>query len=156
MEDAALPSDAPDRLLKLYQRWREIAAEHPPHSEDFPFDAMVGEHPGLGLIEPAVSPEGRADYFYRRVGPEHKQRTGRKLQGHYFSDVLYAASIPSVMRAYGKVMGSGEPHYWESINLVHGSRPTTYVRLLLPLFDDDCSVTALLGSWVWRDTDASD
>lgn len=146
-----LPSDAPHGLTALYQRWQRVAAKHLPCNADLSFEDLVDAHPGLCLIEPAVSPEGRHDYRYCRVGPEHQVRTGRALEGSFLTDVLYAASIQQVLQAYGEMLDSGRPHYWESINLVHGARPLTYVRLLLPLFGPDQRVIHLLGDWVWRD-----
>ncbi len=146
-----LPADAPRAFVDLLQRWQSIVATRLPSEADFPFADLVGEHPGLGLIEPAVSPEGRPDYRYCRVGPEHESRTGRALEGSFYSDVLYAACIQRVLQAYGEIQSSGQPHYWDSINLVHGSRPLAYGRLMLPLFADDQKVRHLLGCWIWRD-----
>lgn len=146
-----LPSDAPPSLGPLLRRWQKIAEARPPQPGDFPFDGLVRDHPGLGLIEPAVSPEGRSDYRYRRVGPAHKLRTGRSLEGKLFRDVLHAASIPRVLQIYDEILAQGQPHYWESINLVHGAKPVAYGRLVLPLFGEDGTVSHLLGCWVWRD-----
>ena len=146
-----LPPDAPLALMILLQRWQQIAAERLPRGEDFPFDALVADHPGLGLIEPAVSPEGRPDYRYCRVGPAHKRRTGRSLEGKLFRDVLHAASIPRVLQIYDEILAQGQPHYWESINLVHGAKPLAYGRLILPLFGEDGKASHLLGCWIWRD-----
>ena len=129
-EEDVLPQGAPEILAGLLHHWQRIAAERPPVSADFPFDDLIPAHPGLGLIEPAITPEGRQDYVYRRVGPEHRRQTGRALEGCYFTDVLYAGSIQRVLRAYGEILASGRPHYWESVNLVHGARPISYVRLV--------------------------
>lgn len=151
-----LPKDSPEAFVDLLQRWQRIAAVRLPGEPDLPFADLVGGHPGLGLIEPAQSPEGRSDYRYCRVGPEHKSRTGRALEGSFFSDVLYAACIPRVHQAYGEILSSGQPHYWDSVNLVHGSRPLSYGRLMLPLFGADQRVNHLLGCWIWRDEVAAD
>ncbi len=145
-----LPPDAPAPLHELLDRWQAITAERLPTEADFPFDELVGTYPGLGLVEPAVSPEGRLDYCYRRVGPSHQQHTGWAFEGRLFSDLIPARAAERVIQTYIGIFATGEPHYAESINLVHGSQPRTYVRLLLPLFDGEGRVVRLLGCWIWR------
>lgn len=149
-----LPPDAPAPLHELLDRWQAITAERLPTEADFPFDELVGTYPGLGLVEPAVSPEGRLDYCYRRVGPSHQQHTGWAFEGRLFSDLIPARAAERVIQTYIGIFATGEPHYAESINLVHGSQPRTYVRLLLPLFDGEGRVVRLLGCWIWRGEEA--
>ncbi len=146
-----LPPAAPEPFHQLLDRWQVLSGERHPTEADFPFDDMVGDFPGLGLVEPAVSPEGRLDYCYRRVGPAHQQHTGWMLEGRLFSDLIPARAAERVIQTYIDIFASGEPHYAESINLIHGALPLTYVRLLLPLFDGEGRVVRLLGCWVWRD-----
>ena len=150
-----LPKEAPQAFADLLQRWHRVADDRLPRESDLPFDQLVGDYPGLGLIEPAVSPEGRQDYRYCRVGPEHELRTGRALEGGFMGDVLHAGCIQRVLVTYGEICASGQPHYWESINLVHGSRPLSYGRLILPLFGSGQKVCELLGCWIWHDEPAA-
>ena len=145
-----LPSDAPDKLTAFLARWQEIATTRTPTLADMAFEDLVGENPGLALIEPDWS-SGSLDFRYIKVGPEHAQRTGKQLEGKVFTKKLYPDAARRAIAAYRDVLNSGEPQYWELMNSVFGSPPIEYVRLLLPLHDDAGKVVAIIGNWVWKD-----
>lgn len=149
-----LPPDAPAPLRDLLEHWQAIVVDRHPTAADFPFDTLVRTYPGLGSVEPAVSPEGRHDYCYRRLGPEHEKCIGRSYEGLLFSEVIAAPVVDRVIQTYVSIFATGDPHYAESINLIHGARPLTHARLLLPLFDLEGRVASLIGCWVWRDRPA--
>lgn len=149
-----LPPDAPAPLRDLLDRWLAIAADRHPAAADFPFDALVGTYSGLAVIEPAASPEGRHDFCYCRLGPDHERCIGRAYEGLRFTEVIPAPVVDRVIQTYVRIFATGEPHYAESINLIHGARPLHHARLLLPLFGADDRVTSLIGCWAWRDQPA--
>lgn len=128
-----LPPDAPAPLRDLLSRWQAIAAERLPMEADFPFDALVGDFPGLGLVEPAVSPEGRLDYCYRRVGPSHQQHTGWAFEGRLFSDLIPARAAERVIQTYIEIFATGEPHCDDTkISLLISIISITYLAMQHP------------------------
>lgn len=145
-----LPKDAPGELRKLLKRWQDIAKHHRPKQSDLSFDDMVGEHPGLMLVEPVRSDERIVDLNHLRVGPAHLRRTGAQLEGKLYSQTLYPKVLDRMIAVYRSVLETGEPHYWQRINGVYGAPPIEFCRLLLPLYDDHGKAECLIGSWVWN------
>lgn len=146
-----LPSDAPSKLKNLLKRWQDVAKDHPPTQRDLPFDGLVGEHPGLMLVEPVTSDKGITDLNHVRAGPAHVLHTGAKLQGKFYSQTLSPKVFERMVAVYRAVLETGEPHYWQRINGVYGAPPVEFSRLLLPLYDDRGEAECLIGSWVWKD-----
>ncbi|MEO1328211.1 MAG: hypothetical protein AAFW46_00960 [Pseudomonadota bacterium] len=148
---APLPPDAPAPLRLLWARWRAVAVYHPPTLDDFPFDSLVVESPGLAVLKRETGSRGRVDYRFVAVGPDHLRNTGVDLPQRPLSDLVHPRLLPQVMEAYARIFEQGEPHYWEFANAVYGAPHVSYQRLLAPLFEPDGTVTHAIGSWCWRD-----
>ncbi len=153
LAEAVLPERAPQQLHKLLEHWNALSQTRPPREPDFPFDDLVKAHPGLILLKPEWDKKGNLDLRYIRVGPEHNRRNQTEIEGELCSQMLYPHQFDRFVEVYGEVMESGRPHYWEIANTVFGTPPQEYVRLLLPLYDDEGRFAAFLGDCVWQDPD---
>lgn len=145
-----IPSDAPEKLIRLNDDWHRLARSKAPRNVDLPFDRLVPCHPGLGLLEPAQG-EGRPDFLVVQIGSEHQARTCRDITHMLVSKVLPHSIAPWVLKVYQETLQAKRPRYLEMLSCVYGLEPLDCCRLILPLFDDEGRPTHLLDSWVWHD-----
>ena len=150
-QPATIPDDIAEPLAQLLRLWTTISADHRPTEADFPFDSLVSDNPGLALIDIVERPMGKMDFRYRRVGPAHSANTGWNIEGRFVSEVVHPHIFRRTVVTYQRIQKTATPHYWQMINVLHGAPPVAYERVILPLFDNNASVSKLLGLWEWRE-----
>ncbi|MEZ5811853.1 MAG: hypothetical protein R3D45_10620 [Rhizobiaceae bacterium] len=147
--DFELPVTAHPSLSRLLDEWRQAWERRPPTTEDLSFDALIGDYPGLFLVDPGRRKRGKPDPLVIRAGPAIGERIKREIGGMHFSDLIHPQIRKRVNDVYAALMKTGRPHYWEMANTVFGSRPDRYHRLLLPLYSHDATIEYLLGCCAW-------
>jgi hypothetical protein len=145
----ALPVDSPEILVTLLSQWHNISLDHKPTKADFPFDALVMNHPGLLWAE--KTDESDLDLRFIKTGPEIIRRFGIRSPGAIGSETMSPSDFTNLPGNFGDCLISGRPHYLDFTSSNYGEAPMQYRRLMLPLFDRQGIATSLLGSYVWVD-----
>lgn len=147
--DFELPVTAHPSLNGLLDKWKRAWEHRPPTGEDLRYDALLEEYPGLFLVDPGPKKRGRYDPVMVRLAPAVTEKVNREVDGMRFSQIIHPQMRKHVDEVYLTLMETGRPHYWEMANVIYGSSPERYHRLLLPIYGAAGKIDHLLGCCAW-------
>jgi len=140
-------------LAELYSYWSDRCAgrKAPTRADIDPID-IPHLLPHLALVE-LVRADCGADFRirYRLAGTQIEERFGCRLTNRFFDEVIQGPFVDYMTRLYQELAADMAPNYSESSFGPDVAEALRAKRLLLPLSDDQESVTMVLAGVVFFD-----
>ena len=109
--------------------------------------------PHIALTEIVPDPEGGEPRFrYRLAGTEIEERFGCPLTNRFFDELKQGEYLAYIQSLYRRLMTELAPVYSEGCFETGDANKLLAKRLMLPLSDDQTTVTMVLSAIVYRDT----
>lgn len=144
-----LPANAPLIHQRLLQKWLLICEDRAPTLRDFDFDASLRLSHEPFQIERVDTDGGGTAFHFGRLSPTAQKMYQRDFTGSNMRVVMSATEYDRTAHIYQASLEAFAPHYWEKVRSFYGREPVHFLRLALPLVDDQDVAKWLFGSLVW-------
>ncbi len=148
--DNVLPADAPELHHWLLGEWEAIRTVRMPTLDDFDFhDAVTMPHDPF-VLERRKDTEGEMAFCYLQISPNAERMYGRDPTGANVRSIMSASEYRNTAPVYLTCLDNFAPHFWEKVRSFYGREPVHFLRLVLPLADQNGEPNHLFGSFIWH------
>lgn len=143
-------------LAELYLYWSDRRGSRfaPARSDIDPID-IPQLLPHIALSEIVGDGKGGRRVRYRLAGTQIEAHFGCSLTNRYLDELKHGSYLDYIIGLYDRLIADKAPVYTENCFGSDETNSLAVKRLMLPLSDDDVSVTMVLAGILYRSSDPS-